>query len=246
MEIPGEVISDQTISKRKRTKRPRPSSSSSPSSSGAADSSRNYSSPASSTTSAEDEDMANCLILLARGGSDSQGKSKPPDNKSIGGGQIGIYIYECKTCGRTFPSFQALGGHRASHKKPNRNNSPTAGEEGGSILSAAAVTPPQLIGKGLNTENKVKIHECSICGSEFGSGQALGGHMRKHRAASNYGNANKSANDCESSLDEIGGRAGNVAAAVDFDLNLPAPEEEDHGGADFDGRFPSVHVLCHN
>ncbi|CAA0832615.1 Zinc finger protein ZAT5 [Striga hermonthica] len=83
----------------------------------------------------------------------------------------------------------------------------------------------------------VKIHECSICGSEFGSGQALGGHMRKHRAASNNGNANKSVGDCESSVDEVGGRAGNVAA-VDFDLNLPAPEEEeDHGGADFDGRF---------
>ncbi|MCI18727.1 zinc finger protein ZAT5-like, partial [Trifolium medium] len=25
--------------------------------------------------------------------------------------------------------------------------------------------------------NKGKIHECSICGSEFTSGQALGGHM---------------------------------------------------------------------
>ncbi|KAF3795047.1 hypothetical protein EJ110_NYTH06111 [Nymphaea thermarum] len=25
--------------------------------------------------------------------------------------------YECKTCGRCFRSFQALGGHRGSHKK---------------------------------------------------------------------------------------------------------------------------------
>ncbi|CAA0811959.1 Zinc finger protein ZAT5 [Striga hermonthica] len=134
----------------------------------------------------------------------------------------GFKIYEFKTCGKTFPSFQALGGHRASHKKPNRNNSPTVGEEGGSILSAAAaaaadVSPPQLIGKGSNIESKVKIPECSICGSEFGSGQALGGHMRKHRAASNNDNANKSTNGCESSLNEVGRRAGNVAA-VDFDL----------------------------
>jgi hypothetical protein len=27
-----------------------------------------------------------------------------------------------------------------------------------------------------------KVHECSICGAEFSSGQALGGHMRRHKA----------------------------------------------------------------
>ncbi|KAK7853035.1 zinc finger protein zat11 [Quercus suber] len=26
------------------------------------------------------------------------------------------------------------------------------------------------------------MHECSICGLEFAMGQALGGHMRRHRA----------------------------------------------------------------
>ena len=32
---------------------------------------------------------------------------------------------------------------------------------------------------------KPKTHECSICGLEFAIGQALGGHMRRHRAAMN-------------------------------------------------------------
>uniref|UniRef100_A0A2P2NGS0 C2H2-type domain-containing protein n=1 Tax=Rhizophora mucronata TaxID=61149 RepID=A0A2P2NGS0_RHIMU len=32
---------------------------------------------------------------------------------------------------------------------------------------------------------KPKRHECSICGLEFAIGQALGGHMRRHRAALN-------------------------------------------------------------
>ncbi|KAJ1297716.1 hypothetical protein BS78_01G398100 [Paspalum vaginatum] len=70
-------------------------------------------------------------------------------------------VFECKTCNRRFPSFQALGGHRASHKKPRLAN----GADG-----AAAELP------------KPKVHGCSICGLEFSIGQALGGHMRRHRA----------------------------------------------------------------
>ncbi|KAJ3685646.1 hypothetical protein LUZ61_014810 [Rhynchospora tenuis] len=64
-------------------------------------------------------------------------------------------VFECKTCKKQFPSFQALGGHRASHKKPQ-----TPGDEGSS---------------------KLRMHECPICGLEFAVGQALGGHMRRHR-----------------------------------------------------------------
>lgn len=70
-------------------------------------------------------------------------------------------IYECKTCSRKFPSFQALGGHRTSHKKTKI----IAGE----LVEQVPVKP--------------KTHECSICGLEFPLGQALGGHMRRHRAA---------------------------------------------------------------
>ncbi|OEL12846.1 hypothetical protein BAE44_0026139 [Dichanthelium oligosanthes] len=71
-------------------------------------------------------------------------------------------VFECKTCNRQFPSFQALGGHRASHKKPRL----AEGADG------AAAEPP-----------RPKVHGCSICGLEFAIGQALGGHMRRHRAA---------------------------------------------------------------
>ncbi|KAF7818539.1 kinesin-like protein KIN-5B [Senna tora] len=81
--------------------------------------------------------------------------------------------FECKTCNRKFSSFQALGGHRASHKKPKLNSEEE--EDRKSINSN-------------NSNNKkAKMHECSICGQEFSLGQALGGHMRKHRAAMNEG-----------------------------------------------------------
>ncbi|KAK7279433.1 hypothetical protein RJT34_24486 [Clitoria ternatea] len=97
----------------------------------------------------ESIDLATSLILLS-------GATK--GNKPF---RLGAMEFECKTCNRKFSSFQALGGHRASHKKPKFD-----GEE------AKALS--------LRT-NKPKLHECSICGQEFSLGQALGGHMRKHR-----------------------------------------------------------------
>ncbi|KAK1409493.1 hypothetical protein QVD17_36019 [Tagetes erecta] len=74
-------------------------------------------------------------------------------------------VFECKTCNRQFTSFQALGGHRASHKKPRLTDGDMARQHD-------EISP-----------SKPKSHKCSICGLEFAIGQALGGHMRRHRAA---------------------------------------------------------------
>lgn len=90
--------------------------------------------------------MANCLMLISKVGE---------INNIKGGG------FKCKTCNREFSSFQALGGHRASHKKPKMMM--------------------KMMMNSNNDNNKVKMHECHICGLEFSIGQALGGHMRKHR-----------------------------------------------------------------
>lgn len=93
-------------------------------------------------TEIEQMAMANCLMLLSR-----VGKTEPDR------------LFHCKTCNKEFRSFQALGGHRASHKRPKLNDH---------LLSQSS--PP-----------KPKTHECAICGQEFAIGQALGGHMRRHR-----------------------------------------------------------------
>ncbi|KAK2968437.1 hypothetical protein RJ640_004443 [Escallonia rubra] len=47
--------------------------------------------------------MADCLILFAQSGCQEK---------------IIVESYKCRMCNRSFPSFQALGGHRESHKKP--------------------------------------------------------------------------------------------------------------------------------
>ncbi|KAH7548055.1 hypothetical protein JRO89_XS14G0059400 [Xanthoceras sorbifolium] len=101
--------------------------------------------------------MANCLMLLSRGRDQIEAL---PER-----------VFECKTCNRQFPSFQALGGHRASHKKPRLMD----GGGGGGGLDGSLLSPA-----------KPKTHECSICGLEFAIGQALGGHMRRHRASNNH------------------------------------------------------------
>uniref|UniRef100_A0A5B7CDL1 Putative cold-inducible protein n=1 Tax=Davidia involucrata TaxID=16924 RepID=A0A5B7CDL1_DAVIN len=99
--------------------------------------------------------MANCLMLLSR----------------VGESTASSRVFECKTCNRQFPSFQALGGHRASHKRPK--------------LMAADFL--HLDHELPSSPAKPKTHECSICGLEFAIGQALGGHMRRHRAAAMSG-----------------------------------------------------------
>ncbi|XP_027342577.1 zinc finger protein ZAT5 [Abrus precatorius] len=186
-------------------------------------------------TDQEEEDMANCLILLAqgRGGDDSDHKHHQQQlehvhgvdvktNSNMGSTKINFYVYECKTCNRTFPSFQALGGHRASHKKPKviegNRKSLIACDFEEAKQSHVRISLQLGCGNSNNRGgNKSKIHECSICGSEFTSGQALGGHMRRHRASNNNGAVH---NAFDAGV-EVKPR--NV---LELDLNLPAPEDD--------------------
>ncbi|XP_060168902.1 zinc finger protein ZAT11-like [Lycium barbarum] len=99
----------------------------------------------------EAEAMANCaLMLLSRLNNKNTSSSSTTDNH--------LNEFECKTCNKRFPSFQALGGHRTSHNKRTK-----------------------LLGDFVIEAKKNKMHKCSICGMEFSLGQALGGHMRRHR-----------------------------------------------------------------
>nr|XP_027063222.1 zinc finger protein ZAT12-like [Coffea arabica] len=131
--------------------------------------------------------MANCLMLLSNM---AKTTSSPPSLDRV---------FTCKTCNKQFSSFQALGGHRASHKRTR--------------LVAA---------DGLHDQNhspaKPKTHECSICGLEFPLGQALGGHMRRHR---NDGTAEET----QSGSQKSNSRSDSHRALL-LDLNLTPRENE--------------------
>ncbi|KAK4476494.1 hypothetical protein RD792_015648 [Penstemon davidsonii] len=116
-----------------------------------------------------EENVAHCLIMLSKDSwkreeIEYQEEEEEENDYYSEDSDVGKVIksskvkgkYKCETCNKFFRSYQALGGHRASHKKIKVNTTPS---------------PPP-------TEEK--IHECPFCQRVFPSGQALGGHKRSH------------------------------------------------------------------
>lgn len=114
--------------------------------------------------------------------------------------------FKCETCKKVFRSYQALGGHRASHKKITIKTQIFDGDRAG-------------CGYG-NTVNYViehKTFQCPFCFKVFESGQALGGHKKVH--FSNLSNATNNNIKIASST--------KFRDNLVIDLNLPAPEEDE-------------------
>ncbi|KAF0891629.1 hypothetical protein E2562_010613 [Oryza meyeriana var. granulata] len=221
----------------------------------------------------EEEDMALCLMLLASGGHGERARGGGDEEVAVAaakeakfrsrrpayGAAAGEFVYECKTCSKCFPSFQALGGHRTSHKKP-RLIVPPAMEPPAddkikpavSETDATAATeekqpkpsPPRPASRPTTTDPTVlaipvipkqevldttaataiasiskqpRVHECSICGAEFASGQALGGHMRRHRPLIPASASSVSV------LDGVDAPRQKEKSLLELDLNMPAP-----------------------
>ncbi|KAJ4963902.1 hypothetical protein NE237_023841 [Protea cynaroides] len=196
--------------KRKRSKRPRPT---------------------------EEEYLALCLVMLARGGAtgtDSADKihlrnsspSPPPTFQQPPNLKLN---YTCTVCNKAFPSYQALGGHKASHRKHG-------GAEDHSS-SSCATTTASTSANANRIPGSNKTHECSVCHKTFPTGQALGGHKRCHYDG---GNSNSAGNSVVTSSSD--GPAASSQSHRNFDLNLPAlPESSPFlaiiGGRNFQKSF---------
>ncbi|TVU46484.1 hypothetical protein EJB05_06024, partial [Eragrostis curvula] len=121
--------------------------------------------------------------------------------------------FRCSVCGKAFASHQALGGHKASHRKPTAvpplHVVQAAASSGGDAAAVASSTTTT------SSASEQGRHRCTVCHRSFSTGQALGGHKRCH-----YWDG------LSVSVVTASGSAGSRSSSLkDFDLNLaPAPE----------------------
>lgn len=162
----------------------------------------------------DDEYLAFCLLMLARGripsdpaadGANSMLSLAPPAPPTL------KLSYSCSVCSKVFSSYQALGGHKASHRKSD------GGGSGGENLSSAAATVVSTSSGG----GGGRTHQCSICLKCFPTGQALGGHKRRHYDGGSGNNSNSAA----AGSDGNGSSLTQTTHIRDFDLNVPALPE---------------------
>ncbi|WMV21744.1 hypothetical protein MTR67_015129 [Solanum verrucosum] len=130
--------------------------------------------------------------------------------------------FECTTCNKSFHSYQALGGHRASHK--NSKGETCTGTDIDHVKRIKnGNNNDSEFGENCGSKKQLKMHECPICYKIFPSGQALGGHKRSHLIAEAKKNINNNNNhnqtvEVQKPIPEIRNF---------LDLNLPAPVEEE-------------------
>lgn len=227
-----------------------------------------------SDTAATDEDIAYCLMMLSRDNwsrdneveddeeddiqdeeddevdeqDDSENEYEELNKSSRNTRTRGKY--KCETCNKVFRSYQALGGHRAGHKKIKLYSSPVAAA---AAADEAAAEVRENAGTTLISSQR-KIHECPVCLRVFASGQALGGHKRSHvivsakTTAVNTSSAPqrtqtqtpttschvKNPSVVVSSTKKSSNKFGEISL---IDLNLPAPDDDDE--EDDDGEIVS-------
>lgn len=180
-----------------------------------------------------DEDVAHCLMMLSRDAwtrdKDYYELEEETEEKTEDSGELNINNtnkpikirsrsrgkYKCETCFKLFRSYQALGGHRASHKKIR------AIDNGFQRVQTDEIN--------VWVVEEEKIHECPVCYRVFASGQALGGHKRSHGIGPAFGSSNTA---------PVKPKVKSGEPLID--LNLPAPVDDEDVDDDYGGEISQI------
>ncbi|KAL8268357.1 hypothetical protein R6Q59_002155 [Mikania micrantha] len=206
----------------------------------------------SCTSPSREEQRRNPMVSLAAFSPPFTRPPPPLDYKAKGVVTTPKGMFACKACKKVFTSHQALGGHRASHKKVKgcfaaRNDQSDDNIGDDDVITHDEFLPSpkpissyqfnqgpstgQLVGSARRIS---KVHKCSICNRIFASGQALGGHKRCHWLTSNMSDASSLAKfNFHEHIEQLHRRALALPSRIldkskALDLNQPAPEQ---GGA---------------
>lgn len=167
----------------------------------------------------EEEYLALCLLMLSNDGRYVQEAPSQTTLLHAAVTESKVAEYKCSVCGKAFGSYQALGGHKASHRNKAMSSDEVTTSSTGSGTGTGTGTGT-VTGSG-------RLHECSICHKTFPTGQALGGHKRCHYEGTIGGGASASSVAASAAA----GAEVQVSGKMRFDLNIPAvPEVEFDGG----------------
>ncbi|KAL0000338.1 hypothetical protein SO802_014119 [Lithocarpus litseifolius] len=147
--------------------------------------------------------------------------------------------YICSLCNRSFPTHQALGGHRSSHNKvkyiqQTLDESVSADDSAAENYGHYANHPTTATQIDEEAVLGPTTHQCKICDRTFPTGQALGGHKRCHwngtvEMQSSQVTSPEGEAKAQSSQATSPGEASQTGRRnLEFDLNeLPAMEVEE-------------------
>ncbi|KAL5972311.1 hypothetical protein ACLOJK_041564 [Asimina triloba] len=156
------------------------------------------------------------------------------DEEQQAAAEAGARRYHCNVCNRNFASHQALGGHKASHKKGRYESS--AGDnldgDGDVIMSVANSSDHHHHHRVKAAATTASVHRCKICDKSFPSGQALGGHQRCHWSApaelpTAAASSVTSQEEEPSPASLVTGEKEDGRRVFVFDLNQPPPLDPD-------------------
>lgn len=163
-----------------------------------------------------------------------KGKKRSSPNQQLDAVAPKRTRYECPGCGKVFSSYQALGGHRASHKRINTSCSAPKVAPAAAGAASPAPEPSAETYASFNTLSpsaspdsvaigfgKLSPQAAAEAGIVFSSGQAFGGHKLPHTVPADGGEL------YAGGADHLEQEKHSAAAAGFLDLNFPpAPPEE--------------------